>query len=145
MSQVWWWALAGGAGGLLNAAASHNLFLWPFRVLPVGVIMPGLAANIVVGACASLAGVRALCGAAGPPTSPAGALAATIVAAVVAGGLAARWLTSRADMQLWRAAASRACAAPAAHPDTARSMEAASPYEVFQTATDLVPKFRSFQ
>ena len=35
-------------------------------------------------------------------------------------------------------------AAPAAHPDTARAMEAARPYDVFRTAVDLVPKFRSF-
>src|SRR5215471_873940 len=138
MGEVWWWALAGGAGGLLNAAVSHNLFLWPFRVPPAGVVMPGLVANVVIGGCSSLAGVRAFCGSAGPPTSPAGSLALTIAAAVIAGGLAARWLTSLADVRLLRAAATRACAAPAAHPDTARSMEVASPYEVFQTATDLV-------
>jgi len=144
MSQVWWWALAGGAGGLINAAASHNLFWWPFRVPLAGVVMPGLAVNVVVGGCAGLAGVRAFCGPAGPPTSPAGSLALTIAAAVMAGGLAARWITSAADVRLLRAAASRACAAPAAHPDTARAMEVARPYDVFRTAVDLVPKFRSF-
>ena len=144
MDGAWWCALAGGAGGLINAAASHNLFLLPFRVPPAGVVMPGLVANVVIGGCASFAGVQAFSGALGPPVSPAGSLALTIAAAFVAGGLAARWITSAADMRLLRAAASRACAAPAAHPDTARSMEVASPYEVFQTAADLVPKFRSF-
>jgi len=145
MGEVWWWALAGAAGGLLNAAASHNLFLWPFRVPPAGVVMPGLVANVLIGGGASLAVVSAFCGPAGPPTSPAGNLALTIAAAVIAGGVAARWITNEVDVRLLRAAATRACAAPAAHPDTARSMEVASPYEVFQTATDLVPKFRSFQ
>ena len=107
--------------------------------------MPGLVANVLIGGGASLAVVSAFCGPAGPPTSPAGNLALTIAAAVIAGGLAARWITNEVDVRLLRAAATRACAAPAAHPDTARSMEVASPYEVFQTATDLVPKFRSFQ
>jgi hypothetical protein len=145
MDGVWWCALAGAAGGLLNAAMSHNLFLLPFRVPPAGVVMPGLVANVVAGGCASVAGVLAFSGAVGPPTSPAGSLALTIAAALVAGGLAARWLTSAADMRLLRAAASCACAAPAAHPDTARSMEVAPPYEAFRTAAELAPKFRSFR
>jgi len=145
MDAVWWCALAGGIGGLMNATTSHNLFLWPFRVPPVGIVMPGLVANIGIGGLAGLAGVRAFCGPAGPATTPAGNLALTLAAALVAGGLAARWLTSEVDVRLLRAAASRACAAPAAHPDTVRAMEIAPPYEVFQTAADLVPKFRSLQ
>jgi hypothetical protein len=145
MDAMWWCAIAGCVGGLLNATTSHNLFLWPFRVPSAGVVVPGLVANVLIGGSASLAGVRALCGAAGPQTTPAGNLALTLLAALVAGGLAARWLTSQADVRLLRAAASRACAAPAAHPDTARAIETASPYEVFQTAADLVPKFRSFR
>jgi hypothetical protein len=143
MDGVGWCALAGAAGGLINAAASHNLFALPFRVPQARVVMPGLVANLMIGGFASFAVVRAFSGAVGPPTSPAGSLALTIASALMAGGLAARSITSAADMRLLRAAASRACAAPAAHPDTAHSMEVVPPYEAFQTAVNLVPKFRS--
>jgi hypothetical protein len=140
-----WFALAGGIGGVVNAIVSHNLFLWPSRVLPVKIVRPGLALNIVIGGCASLAAVRAF-GGADPAvlTAPAGDLALALVGALFAGILAARWMTNETDTRLLRAAVSRACAAPAAHPDTTRAMEMASPYEVFQTAKDLVPRFRSF-
>jgi hypothetical protein len=143
---MWWWAFAGAAGGVVNAIVSHNRFLWPFRVPPVRVVMPGLVANIVVGACAGLAGARAFSGAAPDLwTAPAGSLALALGGALVTGGLAARLITNEVDVRLLRAAASRACAAPAAHPDTARAMEVAPPYEVFQTAKDLTPRFRSFE
>ena len=138
-----WVAFAGAAGGMVNAIVSHNLFLWPFRVSPVKVVMPGLVVNVAVGAMGAVGGVLAFCGGASHPPLTAGDLALSLAGSLLVGGLAARWVTNEADVRLLRAAATRACAAPAAHPDTARAMEIASPYEVFQTATDLVPRFRS--
>jgi hypothetical protein len=140
-----WFALAGGIGGVVNAIVSHNLFLWPSRVPPVRIIMPGLILNVAIGAGTGLAAVRVFGGAAPTiVTAPSGDLALALVGALFIGMLAARWVTNETDMRLLRKAVSWACAAPAAHPDTTRAMEIASPYEVFQTAKDLVPRFRSF-
>ncbi len=147
---VWaliWVALAGATGGFLNAWVSDNRLLWPSRVEAtprIRIIRPGLAVNVGIGALASMTAARAFAGVASLTTLAAvGDLILGLAAAAAIGVLAARWITNETDKRLLRVAVSKACAAPAAHPDTAHAMELAPPYEVFRTASDLGPPFRT--
>lgn len=145
-----WMAVAGGLGGLLNAITSHNVFLWPTRIAVsprIRVVRPGLAINVLTGGVAALGTYEAFAGVAGArgAVMPSMTLGLAWVVALALGALAARWLTSEADKRLLRAAACRACTAPAAHPDTAATMEFAPPYEVYKTAETLALRFRVFE
>ena len=128
---VLWFVLAGVAGGVLNALVSDNLFLWPVRIKAsphLCILRPGLVLNIVIGIGASLGARRAFGGLAPTMTiASVGDLLLALIGGVCAGALAARWMTNEADKRLLRAAASKACAAPAAHPDTAHAMEIVPP------------------
>jgi hypothetical protein len=138
-------AIAGVVGGMLNAAMSDNLFLWPIRVADTRgckIIRPGLIANVSMSACAALGSLFAFGANGSGPNSSVGELLITLIGSILVGSLAARWVTNEADKRLLRAALAKACAAPAAHPDTARVMEIASPCYVFSLACQLVPKFR---
>ena len=143
---VTWFVFAGVAGGFLNALVSDNLFLWPVRITAspqMRILRPGLVLNMLIGIGASMAARRAFGGLAPATTTVSVAdLVLALVGGVCAGALAARWMTNEADKRLLRAAVSKACAAPAAHPDTAHVMEIAPPYDVFVTASDLVLHFR---
>ena len=143
-----WLAVAGAAGGVLNACVSQNLFLWPVRVSAssrLRIVRPGLVLNALVGAAASFGALLAFGGAAPAVIgASSGRMLLALVAAVVTGALAARAITNEADKRLLRAALSKACSAPAAHPDTARAMEIAPPFEVFRAACELTPHFRTF-
>jgi hypothetical protein len=131
----------GAVGGVINAALTDNLRLWPVRVssgsarqigrvgLVINVITAGTGALVVIAALA-LQGcsvdVRTLG-------------TGTLVAALI-GFLSARCVTDHVDKRLLREAACRACAAPAAHPDTIRAIRHATPYAVLAAADELIPR-----
>jgi hypothetical protein len=145
--SVLWMAAAGGVGGLLNAAASHNLFLWPDRLLaepPIRIVRPGLAANVLIGAAAA-AGVFEAYTYGVSRVWPLGSLLLALVAALVVGALAARWMTNETDKRLLRAALIKACAAPAAHPDICHIVASAPTHTVLEIADDLTPRFRGLR
>jgi hypothetical protein len=131
----------GMLGGVVNAALTHNLNVWPTFV-KIGpnrqVARTGLAINLVTSGAGTLAAFLALAleGCAvdvlsiGPGT----------LVAVLVGLLSARCLTDHVDKRLLREAACRACAAPAAHPDTVRTIQKAPPYAVFIAADELMPR-----
>ena len=136
------WVLGVGVmGGLVNAALTHNLNVWP-RFIKSGanrqIARPGLAINLVTSGAGALAAFLALalegCAVDVRTVGP-----GTLVA-VLLGLLSARCLTDHIDKRLLREAACRACEAPAAHPDTVRAIQKAPPYAVFTAADELMPR-----
>jgi len=148
MNQVyyaWVWAgIAGAAGGVVNAWVSDNRFFWPSRIDAsprLRIVRPGLAVNAVIGAFASLIGVWAFTAAACAGLDVIAPDPLAVIGAVVVGTLVSRVVTDEVDKRLLTAAVSKACTAPAAHPDTALAIEVSRPYFVFTTASALAPKF----
>jgi hypothetical protein len=149
MNQVhhaWVWVgIAGAAGGVVNAWVSDNRFFWPSRIAAsprLRIVRPGLAVNAVIGAFASLMGVWAFTAAACARLDvPIATDPIAVIGAVVVGSLVSRLVTDEVDKRLLTAAVSKACTAPAAHPDTAMAIEVSRPYFVFTTASALAPKF----
>jgi hypothetical protein len=142
-----WLSLAlalGGVGGLLNAALTDNLRLWPsFVGSGAGgrrAIRVGLVANVCLAAVASTACVWALAGLGSfAPTPNSGQLLALLSASVCIGFGAARLTTNEADKRLLHEAVCKASAAPAAPPDTVRAMETAQPWAIYLTTDTLMP------
>lgn len=140
-------SLIGAAGGVINAILTGNMRPWPqiVRVTTrARIVRPGLGANICFGALAAVAVFWAFEHAVasfGNRYLRSGLL--MIVAGMFVGLLAARWVTDETDKRFLRAALHKACVAPAAHPDTVRAVETASPYEVYMIADDLMPRHGS--
>jgi hypothetical protein len=136
-SSVWavlgYIALAGGAGGLINALLgdTQGVALPNFKS---GILRPGFIGNLVLGAFASVV----TWGLYGPlkdavliGPQPAGTVSSTLtltalVGAAVAGAGGAKVVTSQVDKQFLRAAASGA-AAKGANTTLARTLSVASP------------------
>ena len=141
LESPFWIPVAGAVGGLLNGVVSHNRFLWPCRLAaysPFNIIRPGLALNVLFGTVAATGAFRAFTG--DMSETPRNVLLALGIAFVL-GSLAARWMTNEADKRILRAALLRACAAPAAHPDTVKAMASAPPHAALEAANDLAPRF----
>jgi hypothetical protein len=139
-----WVVACGAAGGALNALLSHNVFLLPSRLAlstRVRVVRLGLLANLAIGAAAAIGAYYAFAGL-GPARAEVtvGDLALAFFASLLVGAIAARAATDQTDKRLLRAAVSKACAAPAAHPDTVRAIDVISPYAVFVAASELAPR-----
>lgn len=136
----------GAGGGLLNALLTDNLRLCPSIVRVTArtrIVRPGLAANLGLGALAAFGAFRALAPAHPPEARSSCSALLTVVGGLLVGLLAARWITNESDKRLLRAAACKASAAPAAHPDTVRAIELAPPFEVYNTADGLMPRHGS--
>jgi hypothetical protein len=116
---------------------------WPSRLTACGprtIIIPGLALNVLIGGVIATGVFRVFNG--GMSVSDAAEQAPlTVGIAFVLGSLAARWMTNETDKRILRAALLRACAAPAAHPDTVKAMASAPPQAALQAANDLAPRF----
>lgn len=127
-----WIALAGIVGSGVVALVSNNRALWPsrIRVSRRWIVRPGLVATMVVGGVVALV-MAHLLGAAD------GVRGAAVSGGVMAGALAAGWVTNDADKRLLRAAATLAAAAPAAHPKTVSKMDVEPPHAVFVIASGL--------
>jgi hypothetical protein len=111
-------AVAGAAGGLLNAYFTDNGFVWP-RVESVGafkITRPGFLGSMLVGAIAAavswgLYGPFASMAVFGATEAvPAGAAltVSALVGAVLVGVGGGRWLTDQADKSLLKATAAHA-------------------------------------
>src|SRR5947208_473236 len=130
--------LIGAAGGFVNALLTDNMRPWPLIVrvtTRARVLRPGLGVNIALGVVAAVAVFWAfgnLACASGIRNLGSGLL--MVVSGMFVGLLAARWVTNEADKRFLRAAFLKACAAPAAHPHTVRTIDTASPYEVYLIA-----------
>jgi len=144
----WVWVIASGVvGGGLNAIATQNRRLLPALIAialpPKRLVRPGLLGNLFVGGVAS-AGCFAMCvmsecGASrGLKGLPLTATSAGVAMAI--GFLAARWVTSTSDTRLLRVVVFMALRTPAAHPDTVRALEAASPEVMCRTVEGLMPR-----
>src|SRR5258705_326462 len=129
-----WMLGVGSVGGALNAVLTDNLSWRPSRVMVSShrrIVRPGLAANIFIGAAAAFGSFLALTGGGCPAGGRSiGSSLMVVLAGMFIGLAAARWMTNESDKSLLRAAACKACAAPAAHPDTVRAIEVAPPYAV---------------
>jgi hypothetical protein len=103
---------AGATGGVLNAILSGNRFFWPARVTltsRVRVVRPGLAMNGLIGACASASALEVFTiGACPPGASSPVSVTLPLLGALVAGFLAARWVTNEVEKRLLRATAAAA-------------------------------------
>jgi len=129
-------SVAGGLGGGLNGLLTDNRFWWPSGVTVAAgkrLVRPGLLVNAAIGSAA--AKVLHLLGGSDLLAAPLPGLAA----AAITGWLAARCLSSAVDNRLLRAALSKACCAPAAHPDATEALIRASPYAAFEAACELTP------
>jgi hypothetical protein len=131
----------------LNGFLSDNAFIWP-RVIAAGknyIMRTGLLLNFLVGGAAMFVVLQLFTGVmCEPPTGLRRHVVLPGLAAVVIGGLTARCMTDAADKRFLRAAVREASGAPAAHPDTVRSMEFAPPHRVYVTALQLaVPSRRN--
>ncbi len=133
----------GSVGGAFNAVLTDNLRWTPSRVMVSSrqrIVRPGLAANIGIGAAAAFGSFWALTGGCPAGGRSIGPSLMVVLAGMFIGLAAARWMTNESDKSLLRAAACKACAAPAAHPDTVRAIEVAPPYAVYTTTNDLMPR-----
>jgi hypothetical protein len=147
MAELWrsgfWIPVAGAVGGLLNGLVSDNRFFWPRRLAadaPRNIMVPGLALNVLVGGVVATGVFRAFTDGVSLSDAPQNA-PLTVGIAFILGSLAARWMTSETDKRILRAALLRACAAPAAHPDTVKAIASAPPQAALQAANDLAPRF----
>jgi hypothetical protein len=136
--------LLGGAGGLINAAATDNLRLWPsVNRTPNGswrAVRIGLAGNVLLAAVVTTGCVWALAGLGSfAPAPNGGQLIALLATSLGIGFGTARLVTNEADKRLLHEAVCKASAAPAAPPDTVRAMETAQPWAIYLTTDALLP------
>jgi hypothetical protein len=135
----------GGVGGMLNAMLTDRRRWLPFATVPGShgkrLVELGLIGHVFVGAMAA-AGVRwAMAGTpilSGEESGwliwlPAGA--GLFVAFVTS-----RWITNEVDKAIFRRTICKAAMAPAAHPDTVRTLEQAPPTAVYAIIDDLLPR-----
>jgi hypothetical protein len=145
-SAALYWALVpaivGGAGGALNAVMTDDLRVLPsyLKTLAFGtsttILRPGLVGNVILGAVAAVLIVWGLSESAARETWSFRLLGAS----AFSGFVTARWASGEADKQLLRCAVSRACVAPAAHPEVVRAIAAARPFKVYTLAEQLMPR-----
>lgn len=148
-----WFLFGGGLGGVISAVSVNNLRLLPSlatdegptgvghrRVMRIGLLLSAavgaLAPALVVAANADLLDIQAV-------TAESGFLK-VIFSSLLLGFVLARGLAAEIDKGVLRSAVRTAASAPAAHPEVARAIEYAPPYAVYQIASTLVPRRRSF-
>ncbi|MBI1873311.1 MAG: hypothetical protein HYS05_05385 [Acidobacteria bacterium] len=135
----------GGIGGALNAISGQHVRLLPSirRLIPgkTPIVELGLLGNIAIGAVAAVV----------TWWRPGGPGCVDIAAGadgflLASGGqfliafATARWMSAERDRAILRRAVCKAATAPAAHPDTVRAIEAASPEAVYEVVDKLIPR-----
>jgi len=141
----WVWAgVTGLIGGGLNALITDNMRLFPMIITVSShhrLFRPGFLANICVGAAATFGCFVALAGTDCVISENAATAGLRLgLAGAAIGLLTARCLTNETDNQLLRVAVCKASAAPAAHPDTVRALEAAPPRVIYATVDQMMPR-----
>jgi hypothetical protein len=157
MNEVILWMLltvfvAGGVGGVVNAAMSDNGFLLPTREKTAGdatLLRPGYLGNVLVGAVAAVVSwglygplsAHAFIGtpqalAASASLDKAGLTLASFVGALLVGAGGARWLSNEVDKNLLRAAATDAASAKASEA-ASRQIAMASPAQALSIVRTL--------
>ncbi len=139
-SLGWAWVV-GAIGGAINAALTSNLHWWPsFVATGPGrrIARPGLSINVAASGLSAVAVFAAL--ALEGCVVDVRTMGPGMLVAVGIGLLGARCVTDAVDKRFLREAACRACAAPAAHPDTVRTIQTAAPYAVFIATDELIPR-----
>lgn len=136
-----WFLLVGASGAGINALATGERRFWPVRASsskgsPISHL--GLMSHLAIGMAAGVVCTVA-CGVANTPGSASGPSPQQIVAVLPLALVLSRWATAETDKRLLRAAATKACQAPAAHPDTIRAMEDQTPQGVFAVCEGLAP------
>jgi hypothetical protein len=137
-------ALAGAAGGVVNALVTDKGFLRPSKeqVDMIIIYRPGWIGNVVIGAIAAaiswgLYGPLAAYYIAGTATNTGpeniGLALSSLVGAVLIGIGGARWLTNEVDKSLLKAAATKAASAQAT-PSASQQIALASPIQAFNIA-----------
>lgn len=133
----------GAAGGLLNAVLTRDLRLCPTFLSRPGrrrrLLRLGVTGNGTVAAAASLLCAWALAGSLSGEGSRSPVPATAIVASLCVGFAAARLTTAEVDTRLLHHAVCQATAAPAAPPETVRTIAASAPWRVYTTTVDLHP------
>lgn len=134
----------GAIGGTLNALLTDNFKLWPSAIRIAAdkrIIRPGFIANVSIGAAATLVLFSALAeGGCVVRDRSIWSASMVVVTGMFIGLTAARSVTNESDKRLLRAATCKACAAPAAHPDSVRAIEVGSPYTVYALTDTLIPR-----
>jgi hypothetical protein len=141
-------ALAGGAGGVVNALMTDKGFLLPTKetVDTLTIFRPGWIGNVIIGALAAviswglygplasytIAGTAAAV-AASNSSEKIGLALSSLVGAALVGVAGARWLTNEVDKSLLRAAAVKAANAPGS-PAVALQMAVATPLQALDIA-----------
>ena len=141
---TWWFVVAGASGAAIDAVITGRYGLFPARASgakgsPIARL--GLLSHMAIGggvglACLGICGLTDSLAA----QSTAGLRPHQIVELLLLSFVVCRWVTAEVEKRLLRAAASRACRAPAAHPETIREMEAATPQSVYAMCDKLVPE-----